>query len=134
MRISDWSSDVCSSDLFSAGWRLSEESFMAGTRDYLDDLKIRASWGLLGNQQIGSDYPFAPTVSLSPRYVSNDQVVNGAAILDLANTDITWETTEMTNIGLDMRLLRNLYVSFDYYRKETRGNLQPITITEKKGA
>lgn len=118
---------------FSAGWRLSEETFMADTRNYLDDLKIRASWGLLGNQQIGSDYPFAPTVSLNPRYISNDQVVNGAAILDLANTDITWETTEMTNIGFDLRLLRRLSVSFDYYRKETRGILLQLSIPRTMG-
>jgi len=118
---------------FSAGWRLSEEAFMAGTRSYLDDLKIRASWGLLGNQQIGSDYPFAPTVSLSPSYISNDQVVNGAAIMDLANTNITWETTEMTNIGLDVRLLRKLSVSFDYYQKQTRGILLQLSIPKTMG-
>src|SRR5690606_18221953 len=118
---------------FSAGWRLSEEPFMEGTRGYLDDLKIRASWGLLGNQQIGSDYPFAPTVSLDPRYVSNDQVVNGAAVMDLANTDITWETTEMTNVGVDVRLLRKLSLSFDYYQKQTRGILLQLSIPKTMG-
>lgn len=118
---------------FSAGWRLSEENFMAGTKSYLDDLKLRVSWGRLGNQEIGSNYPFAPVASLAPRYVSGDEVRNGAAILNLANTDISWETTEMANYGVDIRLLRNLSITFDYYRKTTRGILLELSIPKTMG-
>jgi TonB-linked SusC/RagA family outer membrane protein len=118
---------------FSAGWRLSEESFMAGTRSYLDDLKLRVSWGRLGNQEIGSNYPFAPTVSLDPKYISEDAVRNGAAIMSLANTAISWETTEMTNFGLDMRLFKDFSVTFDYYRKITRGILLELSIPKTMG-
>lgn len=118
---------------FSAGWRISEEGFMAGTKAVLDELKLRASWGRLGNQEIGSNYPFAPTVSLDPKYISNGQIQNGAAILNLANTNISWETTEMSNIGLDARLLRHLSVSFDYYYKKTNGILLELSIPKTMG-
>jgi len=118
---------------FSAGWRLSEEQFMAGTRNYLDDLKLRASWGRLGNQEIGSNYPFAPTVSLDPKYISEDAVRNGAAIRSLANTAISWETTEMTNFGLDMRLFKDFSITFDYYQKITRGILLELSIPKTMG-
>jgi TonB-linked SusC/RagA family outer membrane protein len=117
---------------FSAGWRISQENFMAGV-SWLNELKLRASWGKLGNQQIGDNYPFAPTVSLEPRYISNDVIQNGAAILSLANTDISWETTAMTNIGLDARVLRNLSVSFDYYNKRTTGILLQLSIPRTMG-
>ncbi|MCD2425479.1 TonB-dependent receptor [Niabella pedocola] len=118
---------------FSAGWRISEEPFMAATRDVLSELKLRASWGRLGNQEIGNNYPFAPTVYLDPKYISNGQIQNGAAIMNLANTNISWETTEMSNIGLDARLLRNLSVSFDYYYKKTNGILLELSIPKTMG-
>ncbi|HEY8396957.1 MAG TPA: TonB-dependent receptor [Flavihumibacter sp.] len=117
---------------FSAGWRISQEAFMEDV-SWIDELKLRASWGKLGNQQIGSNYPFAPTVSLSPRYISNDQIQNGAAILSLANTDISWETTAMTNIGIDARLMRRLSVSFDYYQRKTTGILLQLSIPRTMG-
>jgi len=118
---------------FSAGWRLSEENFMAGAKSFLDNLKLRLSWGRLGNQEIGSNYPFAPTVSLDPQYVSGDEVRNGAAIMNLANTNISWETTEMANIGLDARLFNKLSLTFDYYRKTTRGILLELSIPKTMG-
>ncbi|ANH80866.1 hypothetical protein A8C56_07630 [Niabella ginsenosidivorans] len=118
---------------FSAGWRISEEPFMKAAQDVLNELKLRASWGQLGNQEIGTNYPFAPTVSLDPRYVSNGEVQNGAAIVSLANTDISWETTEMSNIGLDARLWHNLSVSFDYYYKKTRDILLQLSIPKTMG-
>ncbi len=117
---------------FSAGWRISQENFMAGI-NWLNELKLRASWGKLGNQQIGDNYPFAPTVSLDPRYISNDLIQNGAAILSLANTAISWETTAMANIGVDARILRNLSVSFDYYNKRTTGILLQLSIPRTMG-
>jgi len=118
---------------FSAGWRPLEEKFLSGGKHYLDDLKIRASWGRLGNQEIGNNYPFAPTVALTPRYISNDEVQNGAAIMSLANTAISWESTEMSNVGLDIRLLGNLSVSFDYYKKVTSGILLELSIPKTMG-
>lgn len=118
---------------FSAGWRISEESFMAATQNVVNELKLRASWGRLGNQEIGNNYPFAPTVSLSPKYISGGLIQNGAAILNLANTDISWETTTMSNIGLDATLFRRLSLSFDYYYKKTHGILLQLSIPKTMG-
>ena len=118
---------------FSAGWRISEEQFMSAVKDVVSELKIRASWGRLGNQEIGNNYPFAPTVSLDPKYISNDGIQNGAAILNLANTNISWETTTMSNIGIDARLLRKLSFSFDYYYKKTNGILLQLSIPQTMG-
>lgn len=117
---------------FSVGWRISQEAFMENI-SWIDELKLRASWGKLGNQQIGSNYPFAPTVSLDPRYISNDQIQNGAAILSLANTGISWETTAMSNIGLDARISKKFSVSFDYYQKKTTGILLQLSIPRTMG-
>jgi TonB-linked SusC/RagA family outer membrane protein len=117
---------------FSAGWRISQESFMENI-SWIDELKLRASWGKLGNQQIGDNYPFAPIVSLEPRYISNDQIQNGAAILSLANTNISWETTAMSNFGLDARIFKKLSVSFDYYQKRTTGILLQLSIPRTMG-
>lgn len=118
---------------FSAGWRISEEKFMSDIKQTVNELKIRASWGRLGNQEIGSYYPFAPTVSTAPKYISNDIIQNGAAIVNLANTGISWETTTMSNIGLDARLLRHLSFSFDYYYKKTDGILLQLSIPKTMG-
>ncbi|MBK7100107.1 MAG: SusC/RagA family TonB-linked outer membrane protein [Sphingobacteriales bacterium] len=118
---------------FSAGWRISQEKFMADIKEAVNELKLRISWGRLGNQEIGSNYPFAPTVSLSPKYISNDLIQNGAAILNMANTDISWETTEMSDIGFDAKLFRHINLVFDYYYKKTHGILLELSIPKTMG-
>lgn len=110
----------------SAGWRISEEKFMAPLKSYISSLKLRGSWGRLGNQDIGT-YPFTTTVS-SGSYTINKQVVNTAALNTLANEDITWESTEMTNIGLDMTLFSNLTLTGDYFVKRTSDILLQLSI------
>jgi len=119
---------------FSFGWRISEEQFMNSLKEDMNNLKIRASWGRLGNQNIGSNYPFASLVSLSQGYISNDEYQDGAAITALANTDISWETTEMANIGLDITFRKKLSASFDYYQKKTTGILLQLNIPGTMGA
>lgn len=118
---------------FSVGWRISEENFMESLRKDIDNLKIRASWGKLGNQNIGSNYPFASTVDLSQGYISNGTLQDGAAIVDLANTDISWESSEMTNIGFDFAFRKKLTASFDYYYKKTTGILLQLNIPNTMG-
>lgn len=118
---------------FSAGWRISEEAFMASIKDDIDNLKLRASWGRLGNQNIGNNYPFASTVSLSQGYISNDLLQDGAAIVDLANTNISWESSEMSNFGLDVTFKKKLSASFDYYYKKTTGILLRLNIPATMG-
>ncbi|MBC9797150.1 SusC/RagA family TonB-linked outer membrane protein [Sinomicrobium weinanense] len=112
---------------FSAGWRVAEESFMENI-NWLDELKLRASWGRLGNQNVGT-YPFASTVSLGMDYLFGGEPVNGAAQRDMANKDISWETTETTNFGIDLALFKNrLSLSAEYYIRNTYDILLQLPI------
>ncbi|WP_207514706.1 SusC/RagA family TonB-linked outer membrane protein [Longitalea luteola] len=112
---------------FSAGWRISEEHFMENLRGVLTDLKFRASWGTLGNQNIGTNYGFVSSIALGS-YAQNGQVVSLGALNDMSNAAITWETTTMTNVGVDVVLLKNLSITADWYRKITDDILLTLDI------
>ena len=121
----------------SLGWRLNNEKFMEGATSWLDDLKIRASWGTTGNQEISN---LARYTIYRPNYGVNEnggqsygtsydiQGTNGGAILgsgfkrdQIGNDNLKWETTTQYNLGVDFGLLNNrLWGSFDYYWKETK--------------
>lgn len=111
---------------FSAGWRISEENFMEDLRSVLTSLKFRASWGTLGNQLIGN-YPWVSSIALGS-YAMNGQVVSIGALNDMNNEEITWETTTMTNVGVDMVLFKNLSITADWYRKITDDILLKLDI------
>jgi TonB-linked SusC/RagA family outer membrane protein len=114
---------------FSAGWRVSEENFIQNGAPWIYNLKLRGSWGQLGNQQIGA-YPYQASVSLGQNYVfgTSKSVVNGAEISTVANRDITWETTTITNVGVDFSILQGkLSLSIDRYRKKTSDILYGIS-------
>ena len=120
---------------FSAGWRVSEESFMQPYSGIIDQLKLRASWGQLGNQNIGL-YPFAAFMSLgggSQDYTFNGENSPGAALNSMANSSIKWETTETTDIGLDFNLWGKLDVSADYYIRRTKDILLALNIPQTLG-
>ncbi|OFX32002.1 MAG: hypothetical protein A2W90_07950 [Bacteroidetes bacterium GWF2_42_66] len=112
---------------FSAGWRISEEEFFSSIKPVVTNMKIRASWGQLGNQDIGT-YPFSSDVNLGLKYVFNKQVISGAGITDLANTEISWETTTATNVGLDVTLFNHLNLVAEYYYKVTDDILLALDI------
>jgi len=114
---------------FSAGWRISEESFMKDVT-IIDQLKLRASWGQLGNQNIGL-YPFAAFIAIggaAQDYVFNNAHSPGAALNAMANPDIKWETSESTDVGLEFNLWGKLDVSMDYYYRLTKDILLPLNI------
>ena len=97
----------------SAGWRISEESFMQNTKSWLDNLKFRASWGLSGNAAI-SAYQTLATIS------SIVQNSTEKAPMTLANPELTWEKTAALDFGLDFSFLNGLiYGSIDYYNSKT---------------
>lgn len=104
---------------FSVGWRISEEAFWEPAKNVIDNLKLRASWGQLGNQNIGDNYPFSSVVDLTGKYVFDKSVHTGASISNLANKRITWETTTVTDVGLDLTLGGKLNISADYFYKVT---------------
>ncbi|MDE5678674.1 TonB-dependent receptor [Phocaeicola sp.] len=119
---------------FSAGWRISEEAFMAGTRSWLDNLKIRASWGKLGNDggdDVGN-YEYQSVYGITD-YSFGGKQVSGLAMTGLANAALGWETSNNTNFGIDFAALGNrLTATFDVYNKRTTGILTtrsiPITL------
>ncbi len=134
----------------SAGWNISSESFMEKTRGWLDFLKIRASWGRVGNQNI-DNYQYLAPIKVSNthyffgQYLGPNGVYNegydktlannwGAYPSRIANFDVTWETSEQTNIGFDARLLNSrLGVNFDVYWKNTKDWLVPAPILATVG-
>ncbi|RZJ55748.1 MAG: TonB-dependent receptor [Flavobacterium sp.] len=108
---------------FSAGWRISNEGFMEGIKTYVSNLKIRASWGQAGNQDIGL-YKYLRTVNIATQaYSFRDHLANGAYFSE-TNPDITWETSEMTDIGIDAGFFNNkLSLTLDLYSKDTKNIL-----------
>lgn len=103
----------------SAGWILSKESFFNKFSKYVSFLKIRGSYGILGNQDIGSDYPFVAQLSSSNSlgYYFNNSFNSGVAQLVSANPEITWEQSKQLDVGVDMQILGNISMTFDYYKR-----------------
>ncbi|WP_254089371.1 TonB-dependent receptor [Dawidia soli] len=115
---------------FSAGWRISEESFMSGI-SFLQELKLRGSWGKTGNQAVGL-YSYYQSLNASAYSFGGTSVI-GYKPTVLANPDITWETTTQTNVGIDAQVLEGLTLSFDYYKKRTDGILINLPIPAAVG-
>ncbi|MBN9296330.1 MAG: TonB-dependent receptor [Filimonas sp.] len=112
----------------SAGWNVSREDFMRDVR-WLRSLKMRASWGRTGNDNIG-DYKYVSTISTYARnyyFGSNVQFV-GASPSGVSNSDLKWETSEQSNIGIDAAILKNFTVTLDFYSKTTKDLLVTIPI------
>ncbi len=114
----------------SAGWTISEESFMKDIV-WLSSLKLRGSWGQLGNERIGN-YLYSSNVAFNSAtlYVGNTVTpVQGASSYIYSIPDITWETTETTDFGFDMALLNSrLRIAADYYIKKTKDMLLNLDI------
>lgn len=118
---------------FSAGWRISEEAFMKNTMSILSNLKLRASWGSIGNQiimksnQTPDNYPYIS--SMSP-YLTN-WLVDGQKTTTLStpamvSSNFSWEKVYTLDFGVDFGFLNNrLNGTFDWYRRDTKGMLAP---------
>jgi TonB-linked SusC/RagA family outer membrane protein len=116
----------------SIGWRLSQEGFMSGLA-FINDLKLRASIGSVGNVNALSNYATVSALDSYP-YAANQQIVPGYTYSDAVNTDITWETTLKKNIGLDASLLNNhVYTNIDFYIEDTDDILFQRAITPSTG-
>lgn len=103
----------------SAAWRISEESFFEPLKESVQNLKLRLSWGELGNQNI-SDYQYASTIGTGGSYILGESLANGYAELIMGNELITWESSKNINFGVDFGLFNNrLQASFDWYRRIT---------------
>lgn len=108
---------------FSGAWRISKENFMQPMATILSNLKLRASWGQVGNQDIGL-YQYLRTVSISTQaYSFTDNLANGAYFSE-ANQDISWEKSEMVDVGIEAGFLKNkLNVVFEVYSKDSKNVL-----------
>jgi TonB-linked SusC/RagA family outer membrane protein len=110
---------------FSAGWILSEESFLKNVRN-LNLLKLRASWGINGNDNI-SNYQYSTVFDPSSGPSFGGQNTPGISVPFLANTSVKWEQVAQTDIGIDLNAFNNsLGISLDYYDKKTSDMLIPI--------
>lgn len=116
---------------FSAGWRISEENFFESIKDVVDNLKLRGSWGQLGNQNItysGTQqyYPTVSTITLGEDYPMGGELASGAYAINATNKNLKWETTTTWGIGLDFSLFNRVNMTIDYYDKTTSGILMEV--------
>lgn len=125
---------------FSAGWNIDQENFMEGTRDWLDQLKFRASWGQNGNCNI-ANFQYLATIAIggADYFFGSDKVgkVIGSYPNKIANPDLSWERSDQWDLGIDARFLHNrLGLVFDWYRKTTKDWLvnAPILASYGTGA
>ena len=136
----------------SAGWNISSEEFMEASREWLDFLKIRGSWGRVGNQNISNYMYLAPVKVTNTHYFFGEYFGPNGSYGDysttlgnnwgaypnrLGNADLTWETSEQLNFGFDAALFASrLHVNIDWYRKTTKDWLveAPILATAGAGA
>lgn len=115
---------------FSAGWRISNEQFMAGTNSWLDNLKIRASYGTLGNQLLGNNYyPYVASMGTgqSP-YMFSNAFIPYVSAAGLVSPSLTWESVTSKNLGVDITMLKSrLDMSVDVYTRDTRDMLMNVS-------
>jgi len=123
----------------SLAWSISEEGFMAGTREWLDFLKLRTGWGLSGNDRIGnynaySTYATDKYLAAYPLDGSNTSAISGFMPSTLGNPNVGWETTQTINAGIDAIILKNkLSLSFDVWQRDTKDMLYQLKIPEVMG-
>ncbi len=119
---------------FSGAWRISEEAFMENTRDWLTNLKIRASWGKLGNQNALSDYyPWMNTYSLGASYPIGGSLQSGYYQSSYKLSTISWEKARTWGLGVDATINNNINLTVDYYDRETTGIIMDVPVPNEFG-
>ncbi|WP_288170972.1 TonB-dependent receptor [uncultured Alistipes sp.] len=100
---------------FSAGWRISEETFMKSA-DFIDNLKLRASWGMMGNDRVAA-FQHMMTYNYGNNYVIGGSDVQGLQETRVPNPGITWEVSKTWNFGLEASFWNSrLWMEFDFFR------------------
>ncbi len=121
---------------FSAAWRVSNENFMASTSNWLTNLKVRASYGTLGNQLLGTNYyPYIATLGASSsQFIFNNTLTPIVSPAGLVSPTLTWESVTSKNLGLDFTLLKGkLDASFDIYTRDTQKMLLDVSYPDILG-
>jgi TonB-linked SusC/RagA family outer membrane protein len=117
----------------SVGWRISEEDFFSKLKSVIPNLKLRASWGKLGNQDITGYYPAIATVSSGQNYPFGGTIVGGLAPTAGVYPNIVWEKSTQTDIGLDADFLNVFSFTADYFYKKTSDALYQVTLPQTYG-
>lgn len=123
----------------SAGWNIKNESFLRDRADWLTTLKLRASWGKNGNDQIGA-FAYTVLTAAGNNYVlgsgadGTEAIVNGVKASGTANPNLEWEESAQTDVGLDFGFFNNsLTLVVDYYKKRTDGMLMTMPVPSYLG-
>ena len=118
----------------SAAWNIANEPFLKEIK-MISSLKLRASWGKLGNQEIGV-YPYSSLVQTGERsYSFGDKLATGASIVETGNDNVKWETTTQKNIGLDVSIWKDRFsVIADLFDKKTEDILVRVPIPQSGGS
>lgn len=123
----------------SAGWRINEENFFKNLDlSAFSQLKIRAGWGQIGNQSMpgGNNNPYLSLIqgTSNYRYILGDQLLAGNYLTSLGTPSITWETSQQTNVGLDMGFFNNKFTgSVDFFVKNTKDMLLQVQVPAYTG-
>ncbi|MBD0403811.1 TonB-dependent receptor [Flammeovirga sp. EKP202] len=119
---------------FSAGWNIKEENFLKAV-DKITALKLRAGWGQVGNQSSAGENDYLAAMTNNQRYVIDGEVMEGRIPTGMSNKDLKWETSEMTNIGLDVDLFDDaVTVSAEFFIKNTVDMIVPMPVPVYVGA
>lgn len=125
---------------FSGAWRISEEAFMENYRDWLGSLKLRASWGMLGNQDAlsganpweGQFYPWMSTYNLDGGYAIDGNVMTGYYQKAYRIEDLSWEKSTTWGIGLDA-VIKHVTFTLDYYDRKTTDIIMEVPVPSEFG-
>lgn len=112
----------------SAAWRMSEENFMKRFKEYINNVKVRFSYGLLGNNSGVGRYEQAKVYG-SAAYPFGDSKVVGIYPKKYINEDLSWESTIVTDIGIDVGFLNKFSIEADYYHKKTIDMIRPLDMS-----
>ncbi len=118
---------------FSGAWRINMEDFMSSA-EWIDNLKVRASWGQLGNINNVGDYDYMPTYGMDGNYVFEGNIVNGIVQNKPANAGLSWENVAITDIGIDFDIFNGkLSLVADWYLKKTNDILLSYNVPIEVG-
>ena len=119
----------------SAAWRVSNEAFFKDKIPFITDLKLRGSWGQLGNDKIDLSFPYVARVVQGPFYTvgTGQTTLRGSGIPALINRGLRWETNESTDLGFDMTLFGKLNLLVTYYNRNTKDFLYSLPVNQSSG-
>ena len=119
----------------SAAWRISNETFFKNQLPFITDLKLRGSWGQLGNDRIGLDFPYVARVVQAPWYTigAGQTTIKGTGIPALTNRGLRWEVNESIDAGFDVTFFGKLNLLATYYNRNTKDFLYSLPVNLTSG-